>query len=254
MSEPILNQIVLSFDIDWAPECAIEFVADILIEKQIKATWFVTHDSSGVQRLLKHNDIFELGLHPNFLPNSTHGNSTKEVLTHITQLVPNSKIMRTHSLVQSTEILETAVKDFEIEIDVSLFLMGSSNIQPHFLFLNHDVKGLTRIPYFFEDDIEMFSPMKSWEINNDKYHVNGLKVFNFHPTYIYLNCDSMHQYRKLKSLAPLYSLDFKACGSFINRSTLGTKDLFIQLCDYIVNVQKKSYTLSDIALLWKNKL
>lgn len=53
MNEPILNQIVLSFDIDWAPECAIEFVADILIEKQIKATWFVTHDSPAIQRLLK---------------------------------------------------------------------------------------------------------------------------------------------------------------------------------------------------------
>jgi|TARA_B100000315_G_scaffold254652_1_gene296177 hypothetical protein len=254
MSEPTLNQFVLSFDVDWAPDCAIDFVVDVLVEKQIKATWFVTHDSPGIERLFQHNNIFELGIHPNFLPNSTHGNSIKEVLTHIAQLVPNSKIMRTHCLTQSTEILETSVSDFGIEIDASLFLMGMSNIQPHLLFLNHDVKGLIRIPYFFEDDFEMFSPAKSWKINDGKYHVSGLKVFNFHPMYIYLNSDSMHKYRELKNYAHLHSLDYKACEPFINRSIPGTKDLFIQLCEYIVNEQRMSYTLSDIAQLWGNKL
>ena len=161
MSEPTLNQFVLSFDVDWAPDCAIDFVVDVLVEKQIKATWFVTHDSPGIERLFQHNDIFELGIHPNFLPNSTHGNSIKEVLTHITQLVPNSKIMRTHCLSQSTEILETSVSDFGIEIDASLFLMGTSNIQPHLLYLNHDVKGLIRIPYFLKMTLKCLALRKA---------------------------------------------------------------------------------------------
>ena len=40
---------------------------------------------------------------------------------------------------KSTEILETSVGDFGIEIDASLFLMGTSNIQPHLLYLNHEL-------------------------------------------------------------------------------------------------------------------
>jgi hypothetical protein len=48
---------------------------------------------------------------------------------------------------------------------------------------------LLRIPYFWEDNDEMFNPAKSWDIHNPKYHVDGLKIFNFHPIYVYLNSE-----------------------------------------------------------------
>lgn len=247
----MLNQYVLSLDVDWAPECAIGFVADILFEKRIKATWFITHDSPMIRKLYQHNDLFEFGIHPNFLPNSTHGSSEREVMEHMARLVPNAKVMRAHALVQSTPLLNMAARDFGIEIDVSLFLPLAPSIQPHKMYFDHVGTGLVRIPFFFEDDLEMYNPSKSWEISHPKYRVSGLKVFNFHPTYIYLNCATMYQYQALKKTAPLYSFNQNTCAPFINKSTSGTKDLFIQLCEYIVEEQKKSYTLSEIALLWK---
>ena len=47
-------QAVITLDIDWAPDYAIDFAAGLLIEAQVRATWFVTHDSPAVERLRQH--------------------------------------------------------------------------------------------------------------------------------------------------------------------------------------------------------
>jgi hypothetical protein len=74
------QRVLLTLDIDWAPDAAIDFVAEILVSRGVKATWFVTHDSPGVRRLRARPDLFELGIHPNFLPGSSHGRSGEGAL------------------------------------------------------------------------------------------------------------------------------------------------------------------------------
>ena len=59
----ILNQMVITLDADWAPECAIDYVTNLLLEKRIKATWYITHDSPAIRRVFEHKDIFECGIH-----------------------------------------------------------------------------------------------------------------------------------------------------------------------------------------------
>ena len=44
-----------------------------MIDHDVRATFFVTHESPALQRLKDRPDLFELGIHPNFLPGSTHG-------------------------------------------------------------------------------------------------------------------------------------------------------------------------------------
>ena len=68
-----MDSVVLTLDTDWAPDFVIDFVAKQLVAYQVRATWFVTHASPAVERLSQHSDLFELGIHPNFLPGSTHG-------------------------------------------------------------------------------------------------------------------------------------------------------------------------------------
>ena len=58
----------LTFDIDWAPDWMIEEVASILIEHNVKTTWFVTHASPAIDKLRQMPELFELGIHPNRLP------------------------------------------------------------------------------------------------------------------------------------------------------------------------------------------
>src|SRR5215467_8520985 len=96
---------ILTFDIDWAPDFMIDHVAGILVEARVRATWFVTHSSDAIDRLREHPDLFELGIHPNFLPGSSHGSSPQEVLQTCMTIVPEAQSFRTHSLVQSTPLL-----------------------------------------------------------------------------------------------------------------------------------------------------
>ena len=129
--EDINNACVLTIDIDWAPDFAIQEMADILTEKDVKATWFVTHDSAVIRRLLEYKDIFEFGLHPNFLENSTQGSSYREIMDYVHNILPDSRIIRTHALVQSTKLLSMVINEYSINTDVSLFLPLSPDITPH---------------------------------------------------------------------------------------------------------------------------
>lgn len=192
----------ITLDIDWAPDFVIDFVADLFIENNIKATWFVTHQSKSIERLASYPDIFELGIHPNFLPGSSHGNTTDEVLNHCMKLVPNARSMRTHALVQSTFILSRTTEITPIKYDVSLYLGYHPNLQ-HVDFFWGSTNGscLKRLPYNWEDDFEMEHPHSNWKGNNI-LNVNGIKVFDFHPIHIYLNSSRFETYLGLKKQYP----------------------------------------------------
>ena len=71
--------ILITLDIDWAPDFIIKKVDEMLKERNIKSTWFVTHKSAHLKNLSK-NRNYELGIHPNFLPNTTQGKTPKEIL------------------------------------------------------------------------------------------------------------------------------------------------------------------------------
>ncbi len=246
-----INKHVLTFDIDWAPDCAIEWLVNILVEKRIKATWFVTHDSPAIREIFKNSDLFEVGVHPNFLSGSTQGNDEESVMKHVMSLAPSARAMRTHALVQSTPLLEKAVKDFGIKIDVSLALPKTPQLTPHKLYFSHDCEGIVRVPYFFEDDYEMYSPLKCWDFSDAAYHVEGLKVYDFHPTYLYLNADRMDGYNDLKKQGALNTLEEKVLKKAVNVKRPGVQKLFLELCDFIVDKQRISFTISDIVSMWK---
>src|SRR5262249_6798845 len=152
---------------DWAPDFAMQYVAEILVENNVKASWFITHSTPQLESLRKHADLFELGIHPNFLKASSHGSDEASVLEMMTTIVPEARAVRTHALVQSTPLLYMIAADFDIHIDVSLFLPGTPHLQPHTLHLHN--QHLLRLPYFWEDDVETYNPNTSWDINNPRY-------------------------------------------------------------------------------------
>src|SRR4028119_935918 len=93
-------RVAITLDVDWAPDFVIDSVAETLRRARVKCTWFVTHPSPAVDRLRRHPELFELGVHPNFLPGSTQGATAADVLNYCRRLVPDARSMRTHSLVQ----------------------------------------------------------------------------------------------------------------------------------------------------------
>ncbi len=240
---PVHSNFALTLDVDWAPDCAIDYVAQILIERNVKATWFVTHRSEAIEKLEEHSDLFELGIHPNFLDGSTHGKSEDEVLAHIKEIVPNAITMRTHGLYQSTSFLIKANVKYGIDIDVSLFLPRAPNLIPH-LIQWHGAK-LWRIPYFWEDDSEMFEDHSLWNLLDEKLCVPGMKIFDFHPIHIALNSNKFSLYNDLKQIKPLkdWSLDF--INAHTNKSS-GARTTFLELTEKLSGRGKKIKEIVNI--------
>src|SRR4051812_39287991 len=144
----ISKDFVITIDVDWAPDFAIDFTSQLLIKNNVRATWFVTHESPAVERLRSHLELFELGIHPNLLPGSTHGANEDEVLSHLQRLVPNAACMRTHGLYQSSSFLIKANTKFGIKADLSLLLPRAANLVPHKI--KWSGANLWRFPYFWE--------------------------------------------------------------------------------------------------------
>lgn len=240
----------VTLDLDWAPDCAVDFVADLLAARGVRATWFITHDSPAVRRLFSRKDLFEFGLHPNFLPGSTQGADEREIMENLGALMPGAKIIRTHGLFQSSRLLERMVRDYGITTDVSLFLPGAAHLAPHRIHFDYKIPALLRIPYFWEDDIELFNPGPRWDFEEPGYHVRGLKIFNFHPLFVYINFSDMDRYNTLKKTGPLNGLSDAQLRPFLCRERPGPLALFHHLCDFIAEEQKQSMTISEIAKAW----
>jgi Polysaccharide deacetylase len=192
-----MNASALTFDIDWAPDWAIAICADLCAEHSVPATFFATHDSPETQRLID-CDLFEVGIHPNFLPSSSHGCSPREIMDFQMRLVPNARTMRTHSLVQSTPMFAMVADEYpQIEFDASLLLPRHPNLQPVEHHLGLLGRRIIRIPYFWEDDV--FAVRDDWSWHDAAPQCSGLNVFDFHPTMVALNIDSMDAYHELKA-------------------------------------------------------
>lgn len=237
----------VTLDIDWAPDVAIDFAAEILVRHGVRATWFVTHASPAVTRLRGQADQFELGIHPNFLAHSSHGQTPDEILAHCLELVPDATSARMHGLVQSTQLLDRLFTTTSVHTDASLFLPRTPHLQP----LTYDWRRIpyTRIPYFWEDDIEMERAQPDWHAA-PLLALPGLKVFNFHPIHVFLNSADMAPYFALKQSAPrLAEVDPEIAATYA-LAGIGTRSVFEAVVRHLA-ATAGSATIRDLRDRWQ---
>jgi hypothetical protein len=229
--------IVLTLDIDWAPDFVVDDVAGILIQAGVKSTWFVTHASPAVDRLKSRPDLFELGMHPNFFPKSSHGDTHAAVFSYCRALVPEARTMRTHGLVQSTPLLDMAI-DRGVEIDVSLYTPHSESVAP----LDHwrEGKRLWRIPYVWEDDFEMDRPQPMWSIAPLAVR-KGIQMLDFHPIHVWLNGADMAPYRTLKERCPRLLDAKREDAADLRRDRAGPGAMFRDAVGYLARLGRTSF-------------
>jgi hypothetical protein len=222
MSGPLASEIVLTLDIDWAPDFVIDDVAQLLVGSGVKATWFVTHPSPAVDRLRGRPDLFELGIHPNFFTRSSHGETPAAVLRSCLDLVPQAQSMRTHGLVQSTPLLDLAIES-GLKIDVSLYVPHARQARP----IEYWRRGvrLIRIPYVWEDDFEMERPAPVWSAAELAARP-GLQVMDFHPIHVWLNGADMGPYEELKRRCPRLESATRADAAPLRRTGMGPGTMF----------------------------
>ena len=244
-----MDDVVLTIDIDWAPDFTIDFIAEQLISRQVRATWFVTHMSPAIARLKRYSNLFELGIHPNFLPGSTHGDTPDAVLRHCMSLVPEASSVRTHLLFQSTALLRQLMTQTSITTDVSLFLPGTPYLRPVEWLSRR--RTLLRIPYFWADDFEMEREITCWRLAPHLRVGKGVKIFAFHPIHVYLNSADLEIYQVLKHQVPRIS---EASPHILNpyiRTGEGTCVLFQEVIAYLA-AHGPSVRIQDIYKRWRN--
>jgi len=183
-------------DIEWAPEWAIKEMLDLFKQYNIPLTPFVTHDSKVIRDRYDRPEIkHKVGLHPNFLPRSSHGETQLEVIDFVNNLWPEAVGFRSHCFFDNTKITDAfAKRGFKYDSNLCLFLQP--NCEP--LFHN---SGLLRFPVFWEDDIHFRRGVPfSIETISDFLDNPGLKVFNVHPLIIALNVPDEKYYEAHKFL------------------------------------------------------
>lgn len=224
-----MSRVAITIDVDWAPDFAIRSAAETLAKHEVPCTWFITHPSPAIDELRQHPSLFELGIHPNFLPGSTHGSGVDEVIEHVLELVPDATTTRSHALYQSAPILDSLIQH-GLEIDVSLLLPNASCLAA---VRYHSTSGsLLRVPYFYEDCLELNNPDAKWSFSNSVFRSTGLQVFSFHPIHIFLNSANHETYRAVKEKhSCLASLPEADAMSLANKSLDGVGTFFSALVE-----------------------
>lgn len=242
------SEVALVLDVDWAPDFAITEVVAQLRAMGVRSTWFVTHRTAALAALAAEPELFELGIHPSFLPGSSQGGTPSEVLAHCLSLVPHARALRMHGLLQSTSLLEQVIRETDLELDASLFLPRTSHLQP--LSYNWAGRSLCRLPVFFEDDFEMEHPHPEWCLRALSGEAPGLQIFAFHPIHVLLNGGDAGPYRALKTRRPRLQEARAEDVADLRRAGEGPGTLFGALLEHLAR-RGGGRTLSQIAAAWR---
>ncbi len=214
----------LTFDIDWASDAILQETVSLLKKYNAKATFFATHLSPFIKELEKDSD-FEIGLHPNF-NNLLNGcdkdnKNYQQVVDELKAIYPDALGVRSHSLTQSSSILEAFISA-GLKYDVNLFLPYHDQIKPHKAW-----NDLVRIIYNWEDDVHWIYK-KSFD-DLDINLGNELNIFDFHPVHIYLNTDCAQSYEKSRD----HHRDPSQLHTCRNRTNPGAKDALVYLLEQV---------------------
>lgn len=192
------EKLFLTLDVDWAHDEILNDSIYLIEQAGISATWFITHDTPLLKRL-RGKSNFELGIHPNFNPllqgDDRKCRTAQDVVNSLMKLVPEAKSVRSHSMTQSSHLLEI-FRSSGLTHDCNHFIPMTANIEikPWTLW-----NGMLRIPYFWEDDITcIYDSISQSSCISVLIRQLGLKVFDFHPIHVFLNTEHLARYERTR--------------------------------------------------------
>jgi len=231
-----------TIDLDWASECAIEKTVSFFMARGIVPTVFVTHDSEIVKEYCKKDDI---GIHPNFIQPSSHGNNIDEIIDYCLKLVPDTCFFRCHRWFSSNDIYDRLCeKGFKYESNICTNMDVVSPFEQR--------SGMISFPTFFEDGAYVFH---GYDLNfnsvKDKFKRNGLKIINIHPMHFALNTPYFQYTRDIKdsvSRREWNTMDEDILKKLENKNR-GLRDFISELTDFSIKNADKIVTLKEAYLL-----
>jgi hypothetical protein len=242
--------ICLTFDVDWAADSVVADVRGLLDERDLRGTFFCTHADIDV-------GPHERGLHPNYRRNGDqlkqlrvqHGDKAPEldenqIYRHIIRntlaYAPEAKGVRSHSLFYDSMLLPI-YGEFGLEYDSTYLIPLLDGLRP--FWKEYDVLEL---PIYFNDHFELKTGACGFDSGRLGFHRPGLKVVNFHPNMIFLNCETDARYQGSK---PYYHDVERLIAA--RHPGRGVRTLFIDLLDRIAENGWPTMTLGEVNARWR---
>jgi hypothetical protein len=219
------NSVLLTIDLDWSPEWLIQRELKNFINTPI--TIFMTHKSKWIEHQIELGAPWEIGIHPNFEKNSTHGDTPRRVLENLITDFPSSRIWRSHSLMNSTRIHQAASNFQHLNYSSNYYDPFVSWKTPTPRKFNEKVS--MEVPIHFEDDLAMADDKNFTRTRKLIYEENleFVKVFSFHLCHIFLNTYQMAYYEEFRSIVYSDCEPKKSC----TQSGYGIQNVFYDLLD-----------------------
>lgn len=181
-----LRTVCLTFDQDWAPDFMFTEILDLLDHYNAKATFLATGPSdvlSGRAAVSGH----EIALHPNLAAGSTQGSNIEEIATRLKSAYPQAVGTRFHLLGHSYRDLMVLSRHG--------FLYDVSSLRfncPYLLPAWHADIRMTLLSYCWEDGFSVDGAFPA-SVDTIDLDTPGMKILNFHPLNVYLNCERTDQ-------------------------------------------------------------
>jgi hypothetical protein len=182
--------LIVTVDLDWACEAAIEDLLSHLDAAGVPATVFATHRSPCVESRL---DSLEVGLHPYFGADSSHGTSVADVIAHTLALPHNLAAFRCHRFLISNEIRE--------ELKAAGMVVSSNTCTDRVAIVPFvDRVGLLEVPIFLEDGGYLYlrHPLSLGHDLQDRLVTPEPKVVLLHPMHFAVNTPAFDSMVRLK--------------------------------------------------------
>lgn len=220
------KNIILTFDIDWAPDWMVKPIIEIIKKKKINSHFFLTHKSD---LFLKKENYIDIGLHPNFFSNSTQGKNTKQIIKNLKKIYRRANTVRTHGNFQSINLHILLSEKYNIKIDCSTFAPRHDVLSYNLLWKKKKIQILS---YNWEDGYEANQTKKIFSLKHKFFNDRKIKLYilNFHPIHIFLNTRDSKVYNKMKNKFPdINKTTQKNLEEFINKKKTGAKNFFESL-------------------------
>ena len=225
--------ISITLDVDWAHDAVIDDTLSLLEKYSVNATFFSTHYTTTLENL--NDKKYEIGIHPNFnFLLSGQARSAKSILEEMMVLYPNALGMRSHSLTQSSLILDYA-KESGIMYDSNIF-------HPKQPLPFRDYSGLVRLSHCWVD-LGLLIDKHKFMIDSLPLNKCSNNILDFHPIHIFLNTPTVDFYEKAKT----YGRDIEGLYAYRNTKIPGLRDLFIAVLSLIREKKYSSKLLKDLA-------
>jgi hypothetical protein len=174
-----MTNFIITIDLDWACEAAIEMTLDYFQIKKIPVTAFTTHYSPLIEANMNNIDV---GLHPYFDINSSQGATIDAIVKTVMDLPHNLPAFRCHRFLRGNESHYAMAKaGMLISSNVCTDLEVVAPFKDRF--------GLLEVPIFFEDGGYLWGNHSLYvsKLLEKILLAPGTKVMIIHPMHFVIN-------------------------------------------------------------------